>query len=390
MGFWKILLALSLFIVFYNYGGYALIVLILNRLRRRRPPLPGTSTPSISFIVAAYNEQDCIRAKIDNSLLQDYPAAQIEYIFITDGSSDQTPDIVREYSAVRLQHRPEREGKSAAINRAVREARHDILIFSDANTLLNPEACRLIANAYHDPRVGGVAGEKKVLPAPGTDQDVGASEGLYWKYESALKKADSEFYSVVGAAGELFSLRKHLFEMLPHNVILDDFVLSLKVAEKGYRVLYEPGAYAMELPSFSLQDEKKRKVRIAAGGFQAIGMLPGLLAFWRNPRLSFLYISHRVLRWTLSPLGMILALIANIILVACHAGTPYTLLLLGQTAFYGTAIATSVFPALNKIKPARLIAYFVFMNFSVVLGFIRFLKGSQSGAWEKARRIQVQ
>ena len=168
MGFWKILLALSLFIVFYNYGGYALIVLILNRLRPRRPPLPGASTPSISFIVAAYNEQDCIRAKIDNSLLQDYPAAQIEYIFITDGSSDQTPDIVREYSAVRLQHQPEREGKSAAINRAVREARHDILIFSDANTLLNPEACRLIANAYHDPRVGGVAGEKKVLPAPGT------------------------------------------------------------------------------------------------------------------------------------------------------------------------------------------------------------------------------
>ncbi|HEY6902158.1 MAG TPA: glycosyltransferase family 2 protein, partial [Puia sp.] len=164
----------------------------------------------------------------------------------------------------------------------------------------------------------------------------------------------------------------------------------LKVAQKGYRVLYEPDAYAMELPSFSMQDEKKRKVRIAAGGFQAIGMLSPLLAFWKYPRLSFLYISHRVLRWTLSPLCLILAFVTAAILAFTTASLLYQILFATQVIFYGAALATVAVPALRqRSKIAKLAYYFYFMNYSVVLGFFRFLRGKQSATWEKARRTQL-
>jgi cellulose synthase/poly-beta-1,6-N-acetylglucosamine synthase-like glycosyltransferase len=288
-----------------------------------------------------------------------------------------------------LLHQNERRGKSAAINRAVKEARNDILIFSDANTILNPEATRNITRHYARPEVGGVAGEKKVVPASGAPDEVGAGEGLYWKYESSLKKLDSDFYSVVGAAGELFSLRKALYEPVPDSVILDDFIISMKVAEKGYRIVYEPQAYAMELPSFSLEDEQKRKVRIAAGGFQAMVMLPSLFRFWKQPRLSFLYLSHRVLRWTLSPVCLILAFISNLVLFINEVHILYGLLFIIQICFYGLALAAAITgPKGGGFKLMKLAYYFVFMNLSVILGFFRFLRGKQPSAWEKARRNQ--
>lgn len=400
---WLIILYISCLIVFYNYAGYALLVYCFNKLKRpggnqleKHPGEDRAYFPQVAFIVAAYNEEDCIKQKIINSLEQDYPAGKIEFFFITDGSTDKTMEIILQYPSIQLLHKPERKGKSAALNRAVRETGQEILIISDANTLLNREATRNITRHYIDNRTGGVAGEKKVIsavsgadPSSGPDE-VGSGEGLYWKYESFLKRLDSEFYSVVGAAGELFSLRRSLYEALPDNVILDDFVLSLRTAQKGYRVLYEPEAYAMELPSFSLKDEQKRKIRIAAGGFQAIGMLLPLLAFWRYPRLSFLYISHRVLRWTLSPLCLFLAFIANAILVAGSVGWIAVILFAGQLIFYGLATMAFCFPFFqNRFKPAKLCYYFVFMNLSVILGFFRFLGGKQAAAWEKARRAKA-
>jgi poly-beta-1,6-N-acetyl-D-glucosamine synthase len=396
MHLWLFAFIISCFLVFYNYFGYVVPIYLWNRLRKDRKPPPSLrpkDEPSISFIVAAYNEQDCIREKILNSLDQDYPDEKLEFIFITDGSTDQTPNIAASYPRITSLHEPERRGKSAAINRAVTTARNEILIFSDANTILNRDATRNIARHYLDPKVGGIAGEKRVLstttrtPTTGPAHEVGEGEGLYWKYESFLKKQDSAFYSVVGAAGELFSLRTNLYEPLPHNIILDDFVLSLRVTEKGFRVLYEPDAFAMELPSFSIADEQKRKVRIAAGGFQAIGLLTPLLAFWRYPRLSYLYVSHRVLRWALSPLCLIVAFASNIVLFAANPTLTYGILLAAQTAFYGTATLAAIFPDLKKkSRLIKLGSYFVFMNTSVILGFFRFLRGRQSSTWEKARR----
>ena len=382
---WQIIFWLSVLVILYNYAGYALILFIINRLRPKKTTA-GTDAffPSVSFIVAAFNEEDCIEKKIINSLEQDYPAEKMEFIFITDGSSDGTMDIIRRYPSIQLLHRPERQGKSAALNRAVETARHDILIFSDANTFLNEDATRMITRHYAREEVGGVAGEKKVIPSSGSGDEVGAGEGLYWKYESLLKQLDSDFYSVVGAAGELFSLRRSLFEPVPDAVILDDFIISMKVAAKGFRIVYEPGAYAMELPSFSMEDEGKRKVRIAAGGFQAMGMLKSLLLFWKQPRLSFLYISHRVLRWTLSPLCLILAFVSNAVLFFAAGGVLYKLLFIAQICFYSMALLAQAWP----LKPFKLAYYFYFMNLSVIQGFFRFLRGKQPAAGEKAKRNQ--
>ena len=391
MHLWLFALIISCLLVCYNYIGYILPIYLLNRLRKPRTPVPPPRPedwPSVSFIVAAYNEKDCIGDKIINSLDQDYPADKLEFIFVTDGSADETPQITAGFARIHTLHDPERKGKSAAINRAVATARNEILLFSDANTILNREATRNIARHYLDPKVGGVAGEKKVLSATLHSEEVGEGEGLYWKYESFLKEQDSAFYSVVGAAGELFSLRTKLYEPLPHHIILDDFVLSLRVAQQGYRVLYEPAAFAMELPSLSIADEQKRKVRIAAGGFQAIGLLTPLLAFWRHPRLTYLYVSHRVLRWTLSPLCLILAWLSNAILFAGTGGLAYGVLLGAQTALYGMAALAALFPGLKKkSRLIKLGSYFVFMNTSVILGFFRFLRGNQAATWEKARRV---
>ena len=391
MLFWQYVFWISVFIVFYNYIGYGLLLYVWNKLRgRRKPAFDAAYFPTVSFIVAAYNEEDCIEKKIINSLQQDYPADKIEFIFITDGSSDDTPSIVSRYPSVQLLHRPERLGKTAALNRAVESARHEILIFSDANTFLNPGATRNITRHYSHPRVGGVAGEKKVISGSGSTDEVGAGEGLYWKYESFLKQLDSDFYSVVGAAGELFSLRRSLYEPVNARVILDDFIISMKVAQKGYRVIYEPGAFAAELPSFSIEDEQKRKVRIAAGGFQAMGMLKPSLNLLKNGRLAFLYISHRVLRWTLSPLCLVLAFVSSAIVFGSTGSPLYGLLFGAQALFYTAALLAprrNTGGAAGKLM--RLCYYFAFMNISVIQGFFRFIKGGQSAAWEKARRSNV-
>jgi poly-beta-1,6-N-acetyl-D-glucosamine synthase len=390
MLFWQILFWTCCFIVFYNYAGYPVLLLIINKFRKKpRAKDDPAFFPSVSFIVAAYNEEDCIEKKILNSLKQDYPSDKIEFIFITDGSTDKTMEIILQYGSVRLLHLDQRQGKSAALNRAVKAARNEVLIFSDANTLLNTQATRKITRHYADPKVGGVAGEKKVLTVDGGRDEVGASEGLYWKYESYLKQLDSDFYSVVGAAGELFSLRKSLFEPVGDQVILDDFVISMKVTLRGSRIVYEPKAYAMELPSFSMGDEQKRKVRIAAGGFQAMSIL-GLAPFLLKPRLFFLYFSHRVLRWTLSPLSLLLAFVANLVLVLSTESYAYKAIFALQAIFYTMALVAGIVTTRNPFfKLFKLCYYFVFMNVSVVQGFFRFLRGRQPSAWEKARRSQA-
>lgn len=388
MLFWLLLFLVCCAVVCYNYAGYAVIAKLITRKSAPLPTPPEDRLPGVSFIVAAYNEEDCIAAKIANCLELDYPRDKIEFLFISDGSTDGTETIVLAHPAIRSLHKPERQGKSAALNRAVGEARMEILVCSDANTVLNPDAIRKIVRHYQDPTIGGVAGEKKVLASTGKDE-VGQAEGLYWKYESFLKKVDAACYSVVGAAGELFSYRRALYEPISAGVVLDDFISSMKVTQRGYRIAYEPGACAMELPSFSITDEQKRKVRIAAGGFQSIGMLKGLLAFWRHPRLSFLYVSHRVLRWAVSPFCLIGAFLANGMLVLKGAGLLYILLLIGQCCFYGLAALAALQPSLRRIKPVKLAYYFAFMNYCAILGFFRFLKGNQSAAWEKSRRATV-
>jgi len=379
-----VLLWLGIFTLFYSYLGYALLTLILTKLSfKKRLHQIKDFEPPVTLIIAAYNEESIIEDKIANTFALDYPKDKLEILFVTDGSNDRTAAIVSGFAGVKLLHRDERLGKSAALNRAVPLATHDIVIICDANTMLNTSCVRELVKYYADETVGGVSGEKKVLSAGGVVQQ----EGLYWKYESTLKKIDAGYQTVVGAAGELFSFRKKLWTTLEQDTLLDDFMVSMHIVMKRYRVLYEPAAYAFETASATVTDEAKRKVRIAAGGFQSISRLLPMLNIFKYTRASLLYISHRVLRWAVCPFAMVFVLAANFFLVLMNGGLVYQLLLGAQLLFYGIALLYS-FPFMKRIKMplAPTVYYFVFMNVCVIRGFFRFLKGGQKATWEKATR----
>ncbi|MFI5152411.1 MAG: glycosyltransferase family 2 protein [Chitinophagales bacterium] len=390
----KILFWICLIIVVYSYLGYGILLSILVYLKgiRKRKKNIGTdpvNEPAVTLIISAYNEEDIIEEKIRNSYQINYPASKLKLIVVSDGSNDQTPEIVRRFERIQLLHQSERRGKVAAVNRAMKYAETEIVIFSDANTLLNPESVREIVKHYVDPRVGGVAGEKKIL---GSDRTHAAEigEGFYWKYESFLKKMDSALYSVVGAAGELFSVRTKLFEETQEDIIIEDFVQSLRICLKGFVVRYEPKAYAMENSSVTMKEEEKRKIRISAGAFQAMVILRDLFNFLKYPILSFQFISHRILRWTLCPLGLLIILLSNIILAVAGAGMIYKSTLILQILFYFLACLGWLLAANNRMGKLLYIPYyFLFMNISVYLGFFRFLQKKQTVLWEKASRQRV-
>lgn len=389
MYFTEVVFWTCLFIIFYNYAGYTLVLATVVAIKKtfiRKVAAVKTIEPDVTLIIAAYNEADFIEKKILNCFELIYPENKLHFIFITDGSSDNTPQKISRHERVQLLHQPERKGKTAALNRAMQYVNTPIVVFCDANTLLNPLAIKNIARHYANPAVGGVSGEKKIITSFDT-RAAGIGEGIYWKYESLLKKLDSAFYSVVGAAGELFSIRTALFDPVDPAVILDDFIISLSVAMKGYRIIYEPDAYAMETPSVSMEDEQKRKIRISAGGFQSMVMLKGLLNIFKFPLLSFQYISHRVLRWTLTPLSLPLLLLSNCILAAGSEKIIFKVLLICQLTFYFLALLGSYFSRKGlKVKSLYILYYFLFMNFSVYSGFLRFLNNAQPAAWEKASR----
>lgn len=378
----------SLFMLFFSYLGYGILLWVLVKCKAwisGRPDAPEPFEPPVTLIVAAYNEASFIREKVANTLSLDYREDRLHIIFITDGSSDNTPDILREYPRIQVMHEPARRGKTAAINRAMQQVQTPYVIFCDANTLLNEAAIRNITRHYRDERTGGVAGEKKVIA--GAEQGAEGAEGVYWKYESTLKRLDAELYTVVGAAGELFSLRTELYAPMDIDIILDDFMISMKANLAGYRIAYAPDAYAMEAPSASIAEEHKRKVRISAGGFQSIVKLTALFNIFRHPVLSFQYICHRVLRWTLAPLSLPLLLITNIVLVAAGSGFFYSLFLTGQLAFYVMAAAGFLLAVKQiRFKLLYIPFYFVFMNIAIYEGFFRYIQRRQSAVWEKAKR----
>ncbi|RYF80915.1 MAG: glycosyltransferase family 2 protein, partial [Chitinophagaceae bacterium] len=362
---------------------------IKNLFSKNTTPAPSAKfEPAVSLIIAAFNEEDIIDTKIQNCFALDYPADKLNMIFVADGSSDGTPARIANYPEVQLLYIPERQGKVAAINRAMQFVKTDFVVFCDANTFLNPAAIKEIVKHYSDEKVGAVAGEKKVISKKNEADAVSSGEGLYWKYESMLKRLDSEFYSVVGAAGELFSVRTTLYEAVPQDVLLDDFIISMRICQNGYRVVYEPKAFASESASFSIKEEQKRKIRISAGGFQSVLMLSALLNIFKYGKLSFQYISHRVLRWIVCPVLLPLIFLLNIsICLKLPGWNVYSLLLVAQCCFYLAALGGFIFAARDiKVKLLYVPYYFVFMNLALYLGFARFVSKRQTVLWDKAKR----
>jgi biofilm PGA synthesis N-glycosyltransferase PgaC len=377
---------LSLAVILYTYVGYAFLVAIWAYLVRKIKgvkQLDPTFEPEVTLIVPAYNEADILDAKVRNCHELDYPKAKLKLLFITDGSNDNSGEVLAAYPDVQHLHVPERGGKSMAENRSIQHVTTPYVIFTDCNTLLNPEAVRAMLIHYQDPKVGAVSGEKHVLN-DGTAS--GSGEGMYWKYESLLKRCDSEIYSLMGAAGELVSFRTKLFDPLEKDVILDDFIQSMRIVGAGYKVVYEPKAYAMEPPSPSLPEEMKRKVRICAGGWQAMSRLTFLLNPFRQPIVTFLYVSHRVLRWSLTPALLALLLPLNAYLAYTQQGI-YAVLFALQILFYvSSGLGWWLAARGRKAGVALVPLYFTMMNVAAFRGFGRFMRNAQPAAWDKAQR----
>lgn len=383
-------------IIVYTYVGYGILLFIIVKLRRllglKKKPAPvldEADFPHVTLLIAAYNEKDYVAAKVNNTRSLDYPADKLHQVWVTDGSDDGTPQLLQQYNDVQVLHVPERNGKIGAMNRGMRLVQTPIVVFSDANTMLGKTSIRRIVQMFRDPKVGCVSGEKRILSKT-EDTAAGAGEGLYWRYESLLKKWDAEWYSVVGAAGELFAIRTHLYREVEKDTLLDDFIISLRVAQEGYTIQYDPEAFAIESASANVQEELKRKVRISAGGIQSVVRLRSLLNIFRYGRLSFQFISHRVLRWTLTPLCLLLLLPVNFV-AALHEGLfdfgLYATLFWLQIAFYIAALVGWFMETRStRIKLLFVPYYFFIMNLSVFLGFTRYMKNAQTVNWERAKR----
>lgn len=373
------LFILSACLVAWTYIGYPIFIALLARWRPR-PHRREEFMPTVTFIVPAYDEETVIAEKLENLLELDYPEELREIIVIADGSTDRTMEIVRRYAdrGVQLLYQPERQGKIAAMNRAVPHAHGTILVFSDANAMMERGSIRQLTPNFADPQVACVSGEKHIRPS---DQIQAEGESAYWRYEAFVKRADSLVSTAIGAVGEFFAIRQELYRPLETDNLIEDFVLAMRLVMDGWRVVYEPGAVTWEEASPSLRGEWRRRVRMAAGGFQAIGRLRGLLA---PPYglVTFQYVSHKVLRW-LAPFFMLTSLLTNIALCGMPA---FRWLCGGQLAFYALALGGWLLETLGiSWKPARIVFYFCFANATALGGFVRYVTKSQSVLWDRVR-----
>ena len=389
----KILFWICLVICIYTYVGYGVLLYLLVLLKRmvkgkpKQMELPEDSQlPDVAFMVCAYNEQDVVEMKMQNIHELDYPKDKLHVVWVTDGSSDNTNEYLKTYPEVEVIYSPERRGKTAALNHGLSMVTSDITVMTDANTMVNREAIREIVRCMQDPKVACVAGEKRVMSRH--EGEIAAEgEGLYWKYESALKRLDSELYSAMGAAGELNAIRTHLYERMPETALLDDFVMSMRMVEQGYKIAYTSEAYAMEYGSANLEEESKRKRRIAAGGLQSSWWLRSMMNPFKNFMVAFQFVSHRVLRWSITPIALMALIPLNVALVMMKAGTVYTIIWILQILFYLTAFSGYLLEQHgHKNKLLYVPYYFLFMNINVFRG-MHYLKTHQgSGTWEKAKR----
>lgn len=390
----KLLFWIFFFILVYAYVGYPVILFVIIRFKKllnaEKTNTNSDYEPDVCLFVTAFNEKDFIRQKVENSFQLSYPKEKVQYVWVTDGSDDDTPDILREFENLEVYHQPERRGKMHAMNRGMQFVKAPIVIFSDTNTKLNQNAIREIVACFSDSKIGCVAGEKRIIEK---DADVAAAagEGFYWKFESWVKRMDGELNSAVGAVGELFAIRRELFEEVETDTILDDFIISLRIAQKGYKIAYSPNAYAEETASLNVKEELKRKIRIAAGGVQTLFRLKTLLNPFRFGVLSWQYFSHKVLRWTLAPISLFLLFFINAgIFLERGSGEIsnfYVFFFYVQLLCYLLALVGWYLENRRlRFKLLFIPYYFVSINFAAIKGIIRYFRGKQSASWEKSQR----
>ena len=394
MNAWALLFWLAGFLLFYHLIGYPLLLAILARLAGR-PVRRGAFQPFISVIVPAHNEGQVIRLKLESLLTGDYPADQMEVIVAEDGSSD---DTVAQASLVQdpriyVDHSETRGGKMAAINRAVQRARGDYLVFTDANAILQPDALKCVMSNFADPQVGCVCGRKALSGGSLLE----ANENLYWKYESWIKRNESQLGSTPSAVGELQAVRRGVFSLPGKQIINDDFAMVMNCVRQGYRAIYDPTAVTVEAGVDRMSAEYARKSRIAAGRWQIVA--PMLRLGLRRPGFVAMFVSHKLLRLLVLPL-LAAAFLGNLVAVLLRpadVSTTWPLLnldapwgelaLAAQLAFYLAAWVGALLDRRGKRVKLFYFPYFFLASQAAALaGLLRFWSGRQSVLWNKARR----
>ncbi len=402
----EIVFVLSALVVLYVYAGYPALLLLFTRLGIRvpRPSVRGDSSlpysmgrdgaptagdpalPTVTLLIAAYNEEDVIESKLENCSRLDYPRELLEIAVVADGSSDRTCELVARHPGVRLFFESARRGKVGAIKRVMSLLASDIVVISDANAMYHPMAVRRLAEHFQDGRVGSVFGSKRIVSDP--QNPGGGGEGLYWRYESRIMQMESTLHSAMGAAGEIVAIRRAYWEPPPKDAIIEDFHIVMQMVYRGYRNLYEPAAISLEAGSAEAADDLERRTRIAAGGWQSIIRLRGLLNPFRYGWVSFALFSHRALRWMVVPWLMVLLLpLSNIVLVLSGACCSWILLLLLQGLAWAAALLGHVNPSLRSSSRLLLVFHFLYLtNIAAVLGSLRYLRGRQSVTWKRVKR----
>ncbi|MBI3466161.1 MAG: glycosyltransferase family 2 protein [Planctomycetes bacterium] len=375
---WTYLFWLSAALCAYVFVGYSAILAVSGLAPSRKSH--GTYAGRVTLIIPAYNEERVLEAKLLNALALDYPSEQLEVLVASDGSQDGTVEIARRFEdrGVALLAFPERRGKASALNDAVGAARGEVICLCDANVLFRPDALRVLVNRLADPSVGAVSGEVRLASH---ESNFGSGEGLYYRLERRVQAAESRIGSLMGVDGGMYIIRKELFQPLPPDTILDDFVISMRVIKQGKRVAYEPLAQAMENGTPAARQEFRRRIRVSAGAVQSLkrGEFPPL---WRPVEL-WQFLSHKLLRW-LSPVWLGLLVGSNVGLWS--AGTFYRLTLAGQVIAYSLA-AIGLWSVRFRMTPLGGIPFYFFMSqVAMAVGLVKGICNRQPVTWAKAER----
>ncbi|MBT1074656.1 glycosyltransferase family 2 protein [Geobacter grbiciae] len=367
--------------IFYTYFGYALLIpligLFVKRLLDRRD-----ITPRVTFLITAYNEEKNIRKKLTEVLALDYPREQLEVMVASDGSTDRTDEIVREFrdQGVVLKRVEGRVGKTATQNEAVKAATGDVIIFSDATTVYEKDAIRKLVRNYNDPEVGAVSGRYEYVNPTGAP--VGTGSILFWKYENFIKSMQTRIRTISGCCGCIYSVRKTAYVPLPGDII-SDLVEPLMVIQRGYRVVFEQEAVAYEETTEKSHEEFRMRIRVITRAMRGILFARGLLNPFRFPFVSFQLISHKVLRW-LIPFFLIGLLVANAFLLDRQF---YVITFALQGAFYFLALVGLLADRTGKkFKPAAVPLYFCIVNTASLIAFFKTLAGQKMVTWETVRK----
>jgi cellulose synthase/poly-beta-1,6-N-acetylglucosamine synthase-like glycosyltransferase len=383
-----ILFWVLIFLILYCYIGYPFILSIFSRVFFR-PVQKAAMTPSISIVVSLWNEEDVIEEKIKNLLSLDYPQDCCEILIGSDGSTDQTNQIVRKYAndRVRLLESSERQGKTKMINALIKEARGEIIVFTDARQMFDTDALKILVANFADPKIGCVSGEL-IFVAKDVNGATAQGINLYWNYEKFIRRCESKIHSMLGATGAIYAIRKELYESVPENTVLDDMYTPFRIIQKGYRAIFDDAAKAYDKIADNPQEEYRRKARTLYGNYQIFFLLPGMFNPARSPIAVQLF-SHKFLRVVI-PIFMIIIFILNFVLLD---ESFYRIIFGLQILFYSLAIVGMITrksqqPALKIIAKISYVPYiFCLLNFSALVGLTRFLSAKQSVKWEKARSL---